>query len=300
MPISSPSSAPASTRTPEGSTSRSSRPAWGRNVLRVLRVEAHFDRVALWHRLDVDVLTRGHPQLQLDDVEPCELLRDGMLDLDPPVQLEEVDVGTVNEELGRTGAPITDGLGEGNRPGSDSRGCARVETGSGGLLDELLVAPLDRAVAHAEHGHAAAVSEDLRLDVAGTLEESFAEHGAVAERRLGLTLRCRERLVEAGGGADDAHAPAAASGSCFDDQGEADLLGRALGQGGYARLAGDPLRGKLVAASRNVSGGGPTQVIPAATTSSANAALSARKPYPGWIASAPDATAARTCSDPSR
>ena len=30
--------------------------------------------------------------------------------------------------------------------------------------------------------------------------------------------------------------------------------------------------------SRSVSGDGPTQVIPAATTSSANAALSARKP----------------------
>ena len=79
----------------------------------------------------------------------------------------------------------------------------RIEAGSGGLLDELLVAPLDRAVALAEHGHTAAVPEDLRLDVAGALEVALAEHRAVAERRLGLAPGCRERLVEAGGGADD-------------------------------------------------------------------------------------------------
>ena len=44
------------------------------------------------------------------------------------------------------------------------------------------------------------------------------------------------------------------------------------------------------------SAGGPTHVRPAASTASAKSGLSARKPYPGWIASAPDARAARMCS----
>ena len=36
------------------------------------------------------------------------------------------------------------------------------------------------------------------------------------------------------------------------------------------------------------AGGGPIQVRPASMTARANAAFSARKPYPGWTASAPD------------
>ena len=40
------------------------------------------------------------------------------------------------------------------------------------------------------------------------------------------------------------------------------------------------------------SGGGPIQVRPAASTARAKSAFSARKPYPGWTASAPAAPAA--------
>jgi hypothetical protein len=40
--------------------------------------------------------------------------------------------------------------------------------------------------------------------------------------------------------------------------------------------------------------GGPIQVRPAPVTASANSARSARKPYPGWIASAPALRAAFT------
>ncbi len=35
------------------------------------------------------------------------------------------------------------------------------------------------------------------------------------------------------------------------------------------------------------AGGGPIQTSPASSQARANAAFSARKPYPGWIASAP-------------
>ena len=90
--------------------------------------------------------------------------------------------------------------------------------------------------------------EQLRLDVAWALEIPLAEDRAVAERRLRLALGRRERVVQLGRRANDAHAPAAASGGCLDDERVADLGGRALRHGRHARLARDPLRRELVAA----------------------------------------------------
>ena len=121
-----------------------------------------------------------------------------MLDLDPAVQLEEVDVGAVDEELGRAGALVADRLRERDGAGGDPRPGRRVEADGGRLLDELLMAPLDRAVARAENGDAAGVPEELRLDVARPLEVALAEHRAVAERRLRLALGRCERVVQLG------------------------------------------------------------------------------------------------------
>ncbi len=132
----------------------------------------------------------------------------GMLDLDPAVELEEVDVGAVDEELGRSRALVADRLREGARGGRDRRPGAWVEARSGRLLDELLVPPLHRAVAVAEHRDAATVPENLGLDVPRPLEVALAEDGSVAERSLRLAGSGSQCLVELGGGADDAHAAA--------------------------------------------------------------------------------------------
>ncbi len=48
------------------------------------------------------------------------------------------------------------------------------------------------------------------------------------------------------------------------------------------------------------SGGGPTKTSPAAAQARANAAFSARKPYPGWTMVAPDSRAAPTIASASR
>lgn len=47
-------------------------------------------------------------------------------------------------------------------------------------------------------------------------------------------------------------------------------------------------------------GGGPIQIRPASMTAWANSAFSERKPYPGWMASAPDSAAALRTLDMSR
>ena len=176
------------------------------------------------------------------------------------------------------GALVPDRLRERDRAGGDPRPGRRVETDGGRLLDELLMAPLDRAVARAENGDAARVPEELCLDMARPLEVPLAEHRAVAECRLRLALRGCERVVQLGRRANDAHASSASAGGCLDEERIADLGGRALRHGGDAGLARDALRCELVATEPERAGDGPTQVSPAAITASAKSPFSARKP----------------------
>ena len=71
-----------------------------------------------------------------------------------------------------------------------------VDGGRGRLLDELLVAALDRAVALAEVDHVAVrVGEHLHLDVPRVLEVPLDVDGRVGEVRLPLPLRGLERAA---------------------------------------------------------------------------------------------------------
>ena len=125
----------------------------------------------------------------------------------------------------------------------------RVEGGGGGLLEHLLVAALDRAVALAQRDHGAVqVGEQLDLDVPWPLDVPLAEDGAVAERRFGLPLRRCERLLELVRPADDAHAAAAAARRGLDEEREPELVRLAARDDGDACLDRDSLRGQLVAA----------------------------------------------------
>ncbi len=215
---------------------------------RILGVEPRFDGVAARRDVEVEVLTVGDAKLQLDDVESRQLLGDRMLDLDPAVELEEVDVGAVHEEFGRAGVPVADRLRERDGAGRDLRPGARIEPGSGGFLEQFLVPPLDRAVARAEDGDPAAVAEQLGFDMARTFEVSLAIHRGIAERSLRLASGGGKSFPELGGAANHAHPAAAAAGRGLDHDREADLLGRALGQRRYTGLPRDPRRCELVAA----------------------------------------------------
>src|SRR5207244_3273247 len=103
------------------------------------------------------------------------------------------------------------------------------------------------ALAHREHV-AVGVSEQLDLDVAGTLDVPLAENAFVAERAVRLTLRRGERLVELVGRTDDPHSASAAARRSFDDEREADLVGLAGRDDRHPRLARDSLRVELVPA----------------------------------------------------
>src|SRR5205823_9289305 len=77
---------------------------------RVLGVDPHLDGVSL----PVDVLLceteleiRGDANLLLDEVDARHRLGDRMLDLQPSVDLEEVEVAVAEDELDRPGVDVT-------------------------------------------------------------------------------------------------------------------------------------------------------------------------------------------------
>ena len=91
------------------------------------------------------------------------------------------------------------------------------------LLDELLVATLERAVALAERDDmSVGVGEQLHLDVTRRQDLALEVDGPVAERgrRLARTGHERRREVLRAGHAP--HAAAAAAGRGLDEQREAD------------------------------------------------------------------------------
>ncbi len=116
-------------------------------VLRVLGVDPELDRVAA--ELDVGLaeaerLPRRDPDLGRDEVDPGQRLGHRMLDLDPAVDLDEVEVaGVVDEELERPDVLVA-GLDDGpDRPGCEVRAGRLRERRRRGFLEDLLVAALD-------------------------------------------------------------------------------------------------------------------------------------------------------------
>ena len=93
-----------------------------------------------------------------------------------------------------------------------------AQAGRGRLLDDLLVAALDRAVPLAEDQHSVGVADDLHLDVAAVLDVRLDEDGAVAERRRRLGLGGGDLAGQLREGAHDPHPPAAATGGGLHQQ----------------------------------------------------------------------------------
>ena len=124
------------------------------------------------------------------EVDPGHLLGDGVLDLDAGVHLHEVVVAVRGEQaLDRPGGAVAGGARGIDRDPADPLAQRLVDRGRGRLLDELLVAPLDRAVALAEVDHVAVrVGEHLHLDVPRILEVALDVDAAVGEVLLALAL----------------------------------------------------------------------------------------------------------------
>ncbi len=126
-----------------------------------------------------------------DEVEAGHFLGNGMLDLQPGIHLEEIEVtGLVDEELQGPRILIPDG--------PSPRHSGRGERGAGGgrehrrrrFLHELLMAALDRALPLVKvYECSMAVPEHLNFDVTRPLEISLDIERVRAERRLGASRR---------------------------------------------------------------------------------------------------------------
>ena len=217
---------------------------------RVLRVNPHLDRVAvgLAPARSHEELSGRDPELLRDEVEAGDELGDRVLDLDPPVQLEEEELAAVDDELDRSRAPVADRAAK--RDGRLVQGVThgRGESRRRRLLEDLLVAALNRAVALPEGDDVAArVRQELHLDVSGPLEVALEIEGAVTERSPRLALGCLQRVGELARAPHDAHAATATARCRLDDERKPDLVRRAAREHRNAGLTCDPLRLHLVA-----------------------------------------------------
>ena len=159
-------------------------------------------------------------QLVRHEIAARDGLGDRVLDLEPRVHLEEVGVAVVgDEELAGAGAPVAHGGGR-RSAASVMRGAnLRIEGGRRGLLEHLLVAALERAVALAEvDAVAMGIEQDLDLDVARALE--VAARGSGGRRRRRSRPRAGRRRARRAGRevADDPHALAATARRRLDDE----------------------------------------------------------------------------------
>ena len=164
------------------------------------------------------------PQLPSDEVEPGDRLGHRMLDLQPRVHFEKIELfGGVEQELDGSGAAVADRTRGGDRGFGDLAPQLGGDRRRRRLLDHLLVPALDRAIAFAQMDDVALrVREDLDLDMAGVRDRLLENELVRPERVARLGAGGGERRRQRAGLADEAHAAAAAAGGRLDHQRKAD------------------------------------------------------------------------------
>ena len=221
---------------------------------------------------------------------------------------ENSPLGRLVEELDGAGAAVAGQRGEPDGGLGQLALLLGRQRRAGRLLDDLLVAALVAAVAHAERPHAAlAVGHQLHLDVARGADEALHQHARVAERRLGLGAGALERARRARPASSTRRIPrppppAAAliiSGKPSCSPWPARLLDAlhrpaAPGRDRHAGLLGQPLALDLVAERAHDVRVGPDEHDPEPLAQLRERGCSATKPQPTHAASARVSTSARS------
>ena len=199
------------------------------------------DRVVVAQRFAL-----GDPEHLADEVEAGDLFRDRVFDLQPGVHLQERDGAVLaHQELAGAGTDVAglaqNGLARLVQPGALVGGQERGRC----LLEEFLVAPLQRAVAGRDHDDCAVgVGQALGFDVPGPVEVALDEALATAEGGDRLPGRGLEQLGYLGQRTGHLQATAPATESRLDRDrqpmgfGEGDHLGGTGHRIGGARNEG--------------------------------------------------------------
>ena len=229
----------------------------------VLAIDAELDRVPARGRVlgDGQRLAVGDLELLQHQVDAGGLLGDGVLDLQAGVDLEEADQAVLADQVLDGAGAVVAGLLADPLGGLVDLLALRVgQERRRGLLDQLLEAALQRAVAGAcDDDVAVHVGDDLGFDVARLVQVALDEALAAAERGDGLAGGRVEQLGDLLDGAGHLHAAPAAAERGLDRDGDAVLLGELddlvgvldrVGGAGHQRglgAGGDVTGGDLVA-----------------------------------------------------
>ena len=158
-----------------------------------------------------------------------------MLDLKPRVHLHEPDpvrakaLRSLGDEFDGPRPHVVHSLCRLDRGRADSHARRRIHPRRRRLLDHLLMAALERAVAFEQMHHVSvAVAEHLHLDVARPQDIFFDQHAIVAEGRGRLAAAALKAIGEVLPRVDPAHTLAAASGDRLDQHRITDLIGFGL------------------------------------------------------------------------
>ena len=147
------------------------------------------------------------------------------------------------QELHRARFDVTDLLGEGDRVRAHRVPDGWIEVGRRSDLDDLLVAPLQRAVPLEQVDRlTGSIGEDLDLDVPRVHHGFLDEDRGIAEGRLGLAHGGGDRLPQVFSLLDAPHTAAATASNRLDEHREADLIG-ARHQGIHIGRRGHPTQG---------------------------------------------------------
>ena len=150
--------------------------------------------------------------LQPDEIETGDHLRDRVLDLEPGVDLEQEERALgVHHELDRPRPDVAERRTRSSSSSAERLALGRRDHRRWRFLDDLLVTALDRTLALEQRDHGAVmITEDLHLDVPRRLEVLLEQDRAVAERRSGFALGLCNGADELVDVAHDPH-PAATS-----------------------------------------------------------------------------------------
>src|SRR6266853_3137938 len=155
-------------------------------VVGIFGVEANFHGVAAWGNGfpgEGEAVAGGDGDLKFDEIESGDLLGDGMLDLQPRVDFEEIEIEMgVDEKFHGAGVDIATGARQANRGIAHFLAEVGRDDGRWSLFDDFLVTALHGAFAFTQRNDAAmAVRKDLDFDVTRLFQIFLKIEATVAE-----------------------------------------------------------------------------------------------------------------------